>query len=153
MDSISRTSHNRSGAFLGHILEVFGLSILACVAPSVAFPVDTPTAEIILPSPSNIMSTRTVIPTSTEIAMPTVLASPMATLMLTRTPSRVAPLPTMLLSSTPMVYKVKQGDTLVKIAQRLCGDQAQWVRLARLNGLERPDEIQVGQILIVECDE
>lgn len=51
----------------------------------------------------------------------------------------------------PMQYTVRSGDTLWRIAQRLCGDGQQFSEIANANNLVNPDHIYVGQILTIPC--
>jgi tetratricopeptide (TPR) repeat protein len=46
-------------------------------------------------------------------------------------------------------YKVKNGDSLAKIAKEQLGSELKFVALAKLNGIENPSLIRVGQTLIV----
>ena len=46
-------------------------------------------------------------------------------------------------------YTVQSGDTLSKIAEQFYGDTALYNELARFNGIENPDSIEVGQVIEV----
>jgi LysM repeat protein len=46
-------------------------------------------------------------------------------------------------------YEVKNGDTLAKIAKAQLGSELKFVALAKLNGIENPSLIRVGQTLII----
>lgn len=46
-------------------------------------------------------------------------------------------------------YKVKKGDTLSKIAQQYTGNVLRYNELAKLNGIENPDKIEIGQDIII----
>lgn len=46
-------------------------------------------------------------------------------------------------------YKVKKGDSLSKIAQQYTGNALRYNELAKLNGIENPDKIEVGQNIII----
>lgn len=49
--------------------------------------------------------------------------------------------------SSPILYVVKEGDTLTSIAARELGDWNLWTDLADINGLRDPDNISMGQHL------
>ena len=46
-----------------------------------------------------------------------------------------------------MFYTVKQGDSLIKIAREVLGEEILWRQIATLNGLFSPYKIFVGQHL------
>ncbi len=46
-------------------------------------------------------------------------------------------------------YVVQEGDTLASIAKEKLGSEDQWQSIAEANGLENPDQLQVGQSLII----
>ncbi len=50
-------------------------------------------------------------------------------------------------------YTVEKGDTLAEIAEKELGSQDKWQAIARANGLEDPDMLQVGQKLRIPRDE
>ena len=50
-------------------------------------------------------------------------------------------------------HRVRSGDTLGKIAAAQLGDADRWREIAKLNNLENPDLIRVGQPLRLPCDE
>lgn len=49
--------------------------------------------------------------------------------------------------STPTKYTVKEGDTLWNICKQQLGDGQKYKEVAKLNNLENPDLIKVGQVL------
>jgi len=49
-------------------------------------------------------------------------------------------------------YTVKKGDTLSGIAERTLGSEDKWTLIAKINNLSNPDEIFVGQKLILPAD-
>lgn len=51
----------------------------------------------------------------------------------------------------PIEYKVRSGDTLWRIAQRLCGNGQLYREIAEANNISNPDLIYVGQILTIPC--
>lgn len=46
-------------------------------------------------------------------------------------------------------YKVKKGDSLSKIARQYTGNALRYNELAKLNGIENPDKIEVGQNIVI----
>ena len=46
-------------------------------------------------------------------------------------------------------YVVQEGDTLASIAKEKLGSEDKWQSIAEANGLENPDQLQVGQSLII----
>ncbi|WP_291630199.1 LysM peptidoglycan-binding domain-containing protein [Clostridium sp.] len=46
-------------------------------------------------------------------------------------------------------YKVKKGDSLSKIAQQYTGNALRYNELAKLNGIENPDKLEIGQDIII----
>lgn len=46
-------------------------------------------------------------------------------------------------------YIVKKGDTLAEIAEKFMGTQEKWQEIARANHLENPDQIDVGDRLLI----
>ena len=46
-------------------------------------------------------------------------------------------------------YKVKKGDTLSKIARQYTGNVLRYNELSKLNGIENPDKIEIGQDIII----
>ena len=129
---------------------VFLALVLACSAPGIidpTLPAPLPRLLTNTPKPTIIMSS-TPTPSSTATRASTGTPQPLKT----RTPTPSMILATILPSSTPLTYTVQRGDTLSAIAVRFCGEQAQWVRLARLNGMDDPNELSVGMTLIIECE-
>ena len=129
---------------------VFLALVLACSAPGIidpTLPAPLPRLLTNIPKPTIIMSS-TPTPSSTATRASTGTPQPLKT----RTPTPSMILATILPSSTPLTYTVQRGDTLSAIAVRFCGEQAQWVRLARLNGMDDPNELGVGMTLIIECE-
>ena len=54
---------------------------------------------------------------------------------------------TQAVDSTTDEYTVKQGDTLSEIAENTLGSQEKWPQIAKLNHLDNPDQLFVGQKL------
>jgi LysM repeat protein len=46
-------------------------------------------------------------------------------------------------------YVVQEGDTLASIAKEKLGSEDRWQDIAEANGLENPDQLQVGQSLVI----
>lgn len=49
--------------------------------------------------------------------------------------------------TTPKQYTVKKGDTLWNICKKELGDGSKYKEIAKLNKIENPDKIYVGQVL------
>jgi len=134
---------------------VFAFSIvsLACLAPGITPTLPLPTPRVTTPTLSTTSTqvlTETIyvnVPTRTSTS--TLTSLPLKTR--TPTPSKVSSLPTILPSATPMVYVVQRGDTLSSIAVRFCGRQEAWPRLAQMNDIGDPNQLLVGQTLLIEC--
>jgi len=47
------------------------------------------------------------------------------------------------------VYVVRSGDSLSKIAQTYLGDMNRWRELAQINGIQNPNQISVGQQIVI----
>ncbi|MHC4660133.1 MAG: LysM peptidoglycan-binding domain-containing protein [Planctomycetota bacterium] len=51
-------------------------------------------------------------------------------------------------TATPArTYKVQPGDSLSRIASRTLGSSGKWKKIARLNGIDNPRLIRIGQVL------
>lgn len=48
-------------------------------------------------------------------------------------------------------YTVKRGDTLIKIASKVCHSSGHWQRIARDNKIRDPRKLQVGKRLTITC--
>lgn len=46
-------------------------------------------------------------------------------------------------------YTVKSGDTLASIAEEFLGSSDKWEIIAQANGIESPDQLEVGQTIII----
>jgi LysM repeat protein len=46
-------------------------------------------------------------------------------------------------------YTVKSGDTLASISEEFFGSSDKWEIIARANGIESPDQLEVGQTIII----
>ena len=46
-------------------------------------------------------------------------------------------------------YVVKRGDTLAEIAEKFLGSQAKWQEIAEANHLNNPNELNVGDRLLI----
>lgn len=49
-------------------------------------------------------------------------------------------------------HEIQKGDSLWKIAVRLCQNGYEWTKIARDNGIWRPDLIYAGDKLKIECE-
>lgn len=47
----------------------------------------------------------------------------------------------------PKTYRIKRGDTLIKIAVYFYGDGSKWRDIARLNRLQNPNHPKVGKVI------
>ncbi len=89
--------------------------------------------------------TRTVAPTATPTATPPPSSTPTPGPTPTATPSSTpAATATAAPSAVARTYKVKSGDTLIGIANQF---GTTWQILAKLNQLEDPTRLKVGQVL------
>ena len=50
------------------------------------------------------------------------------------------------------VHRVVSGDTLISISRRYYGSSSHWKMLQKLNGLENPSSIKIGQRLLIPKD-
>jgi LysM repeat protein len=102
-------------------------------AEPTASPTEVPTTPSATPSPT-VTAAATPTPTVVPTAAPT--ATPAPTPIPTPTPAPPA----------PRTYTVVEGDTLALIAQRF-GTTVEALQAA--NGIEDPDEIVIGQVLVI----
>ena len=106
---------------------VYGSSLLA-PAPAQTLP-----TLLVLPTQTAVLPSATPQPTATALPA-TLTPPPSATVTLTKTP---AP------SETPVLYQVKAGDTLTKIANLFQVDVAEIIHANTLQG----DQIKTGQVI------
>jgi len=93
----------------------------------------------------------TITPTFTPTAAPTVTPTPTPTAAPTRTPTATATgTPTPTPEATPVVYTVQPGDSLGKIAREYGVTEE---ALVTANDIEDPDQIWVGQVLVIPQSE
>ena len=126
-----------------------GIAVLGIAGATLAGPLlAEPAAEVATrtPSPS---------PTALPTAVPTPLATPVPTATSSPTPSPTpvpaTPAPTQVPTAAPtpppqQTYVVVQGDSLAAIAERFGTTVA---ALQQANGIDDPDEIFVGQVLVI----
>lgn len=55
--------------------------------------------------------------------------------------------PEPVLGSPPSNYRVRENDNLQKIAAKQLGSGKRWIEIARLNGLEKPYVVKIGDLL------
>lgn len=108
-------------------------------------PVQSLDATVTEPAPT---STATLTPTSTATSTPTPTATATLTPTSTSTPTATST-PTPTPTATPVLYQVRAGDTLGRIAERF-GTTIN--ALAQLNGILNPSRIDPGQILRIPAD-
>lgn len=51
--------------------------------------------------------------------------------------------------AVPTTYTVKKGDTLFSIARKVTGDSSNYAEIASQNGITNPNEIYVGEALVI----
>ncbi|HET9417183.1 MAG TPA: LysM domain-containing protein [Candidatus Limnocylindria bacterium] len=108
-----------------------------------AGPSDTP-APTDIPTPSPTLTQR---PTATPAASVSASTSATPTPSVAPTPTVApTPVPTPTPAPQPQTYTVVEGDTLALIAQRF-GTTVEALQAA--NGIEDPDEIVIGQVLVI----
>ena len=140
----ARTARATPWVLVGGGVAALGLAGAALAAPLLTGPRSdaalgtlTPTA---LPSP-------TPRPTPPVTPTPSPSASPSPTLTPAPTSVPATPVPTPVVTPPPpQTYTVAQGDTLASIAQQF-GTSVE--ALQQANGIEDPDEIVIGQVLII----
>ena len=111
------------------------IQLVGSTASPTGSPSDTATAsptQTPRPSPTPALS-----PSSSPSATPSPTATPAAT---------TAPTPVPTAPPAPQIYTVVEGDTLALIAQRF-GTTVEALQAA--NGIEDPDEIVIGQVLVI----
>jgi LysM repeat protein len=102
-------------------------------------------ASSVPPSPTATQSpspTPTLSPSPSPTATPSPSPTPTATPLSTTAPTAAPPPP----PPPQQTYVVQEGDTLAAIAQRF-GTSASALQVA--NGIEDPDEILIGQVLVI----
>jgi len=141
----------RSSRTAPWIVAGAGIAALGMVGAALAAPLlGDPTAEAAAETPSAMPSPMpTARPTST--ASPTARPSPSATPTPTPSPTPIpaTPVPTPTPAPTPapqQTYVVAEGDTLAGIADRF-GTTVSALQAA--NGIDDPDEIIIGQVLVI----
>lgn len=53
----------------------------------------------------------------------------------------------------PLIYKIKKGDTLYKIAKKFYKDGSKWEKIVKLNSIKNPNKIITGRDIKIELDE
>jgi LysM repeat protein len=143
----ARTARATPWVAVGLAVAGVGVAGVAIAGPIL----EQPEVEAVLVGSSTPTPTRSASPppTATATPMPTPSPSPSASPIPTPTavPETPAPTPTPTPVVTPQqTYTVAQGDTLAEIAQRF-GTSVNALQAA--NGIEDPDEIVVGQVLVL----
>lgn len=140
---MASTPHVGQGALIGVLAVAFTAVLVARLAlggggssdPAIgANPSPTPTPS------ATVGAQATVSPTVSPTTEPT--TSPAASPTLVPTETEPTPEPTT--TATPATYTVKSGDTLSAIAARF-GTTVK--KIAKLNGIDDPSRIRVGQVL------
>jgi LysM repeat protein len=104
-----------------------------------------PSSASATPSPTS-TPTPTPSPTATPAPTPTFTPAPTPTIPPTPAPTPVPTAPPAPPAPPPISYAVQQGDTLASIAEQFGTTVA---ALQAANGIEDPDEIFVGQVLVI----
>lgn len=128
-------------------------SILNLTPTPTAIPTPTPTEKPTITPTRETIVTRTIKPTSVPTktivkAMPTSTSTP-AKKTVTLMPTQK---PTMNNDKSYLqgrTYKVQVGDNLWNIAERNYGSGYNWVDIARANKLSNPDNVKIGQKLLL----
>lgn len=137
--------HIGQGALIGVLAVAFTAVLVARLAIGGGAPSDPAVGANASPTPTPSATAgaqASVAPVESPSAEPTVGPSASPTLVPTETEPTPEPAPT----STPATYTVKSGDTLSAIAARF-GTTVK--KLAKLNEIEDPSRIRVGQVLIL----
>ncbi len=108
-------------------------------------PTHEPTPQIIpeaTPGPTSIPTPEpTPIPTPSPTPIPTPVATPVPTPVPTEAPVQS--------SQVRNVYIIRTGDTLIGISTSLYGSEAYVKEICELNGITDPDNIQIGQKILL----
>ena len=141
----ARSARTAPWVAAGAGIAVLGVTAAALAGPLLAEPV----AEVVAsatPTPTATAS-PTALPTRLATQAPTPTASPSPSP--TPVPATPAPTPALTAAPTPapqQTYVVAQGDTLAAIAERFGTTVG---ALQEANGIDDPDEIFVGQVLVI----
>ena len=141
----ARSARTAPWVAAGAGIAVLGVTAAALAGPLMAEPVADLAART-TPSP-NPTASPTPVPTPIATPVPTATSSP--TPSPTPLPATPAPTPAPTAAPTPpppQSYVVAQGDTLAAIAERFGTSVG---ALQGANGIEDPDEIVVGQVLVI----
>lgn len=136
-----RARRSRSMLVVGGVAGVAAVGIAGAALAGSLLGADNPEGAMASPSP-----TLTQAPTATPTPTPSPSPSPVPTAAPTPTPAPtpvVTPVPP---TPAPQTYTVQPGDTLALIAQRFGTTVA---ALQAANGIEDPNTINVGQVLII----
>ena len=114
------------------------------VAPPIATPVPTAfPAATTTPVP-------TAVPAATTTPIPTAAPAATVTPVPTAVPAATAtPVPTPIPVAAPVSYTVQKGDTLIRISILNYGDDSRVQELCDLNGITNPDDIKVGDKILL----
>jgi len=141
----ARSARTAPWVAAGAGIAVLGVAAAALAGPLLAEPgADAAARATATPTPTAV-PTPTTVPTPTATPVPT--ASPTAV----PTPVPATPVPTPAPTAVPtpvpqQSYVVAQGDTLAAIAERFGTSVS---ALQEANGIDDPDEIFVGQVLVI----
>jgi nucleoid-associated protein YgaU len=144
----ARRPRSGSVAMVGAGVAALGIGAVAMATGMLEGPIQPRTAAVTLqpiasPTPR---PTPTARPLPSLAPSPTAAMTPVPTPVPTPAPTEVPTIAPTAPPPTQQTYTVQQGDTLAAIAQRFGTTVA---RLQAANGIEDPNEIFIGQVLVI----
>lgn len=101
-----------------------------------------PTAQPPVASTAMPAAAHTAEPTSVPTPVPTATPTPIPT-------AEPTAVPTAQPTAAPVSYTIKEGDTLSAICWRLYGSDARLAEICRMNHIDDPDDIKVGEKILL----
>lgn len=129
------------------VLFLLALTSVACGYPTPDRTTGlTPFVVVVTPTGGAGATTTQAATTSAATTTPTVTTPPATTEVATTTPARTTAQPTKTTSASGSdnTYVVKEGDTLLAIANKLDVDYKEFLKL---NNIDDPSKLQIGQVL------